>query len=57
MPTYLDSGLAGNAEIEFNAGTHDETIRISSEDYRRLADPILLPFAQPYGEGLQRVAA
>ena len=57
MPTYLDLGLAGIAEIEFNAGTHDETIRISSEDYQRLVDPILLPFAQPYGEGIQRVAA
>jgi Ala-tRNA(Pro) deacylase len=57
IPTYCDSALARNREIEFNAGTHDETIRMASAEYMRLADPVLLPFAQPYGEGLQRVAA
>jgi Ala-tRNA(Pro) deacylase len=57
LPTYCDTDLARNREIEFNAGSHDETIRMQFEDYKRLADPILVHFAQPYQAGVQRLAA
>jgi len=57
MPVYCDTSLAQNSEIEFNAGTHDETIRMSFEDYQRLANPKIVHFAQPASEGLQRLAA
>jgi Ala-tRNA(Pro) deacylase len=57
MPTYCHATLSQNPEIEFNAGTHDETIRMTFEDYKRLVNPTIAQFAQPYGEGVQRVAA
>ena len=57
LPTYCEINLSQNSEIEFNAGTHDETIRMRFEDYRRLAQPKMAHFAQPYSEGVQRLAA
>jgi len=57
VPTYCDASLLRNSEIEFNAGTHDETIRMQFDDYRRLAQPRILHFAHPFREGLQRLAA
>jgi Ala-tRNA(Pro) deacylase len=57
MTTYCEETLSGNREIEFNAGTHDETIRMAFEDYKQLADPKLIHFAQSYHEGVQRLAA
>jgi Ala-tRNA(Pro) deacylase len=57
MTTYCEETLAENREIEFNAGTHDETIRMAFEDYIELADPKMIHFAQPYEEGVQRLAA
>jgi Ala-tRNA(Pro) deacylase len=57
VPTYCDANLSRNREIEFNAGTHDETIRIRFDDYERLVNPNVVGFAQPYQDGLQRLAA
>jgi Ala-tRNA(Pro) deacylase len=57
LPTYCEANLSRNLEIEFNAGTHDETIRMRFDDYKRLVNPLILHFAQPYREGLQRLAA
>jgi len=57
VPTYCDVSLSRNREIEFNAGSHDETIRMRFEDYRRVADPTVIRFAQPYQPGSQRLAA
>ena len=57
VPTYCETTLAQNREIEFNAGTHDETVRITFSDYSRLVNPNLVRFAHPYREGLQRLAA
>jgi len=56
VPTYCDTTLSRNREIEFNAGTHEESIRIRFDDYRRLVNPNMSHFAQPYGKGLQRLA-
>ena len=57
VPVYCDIGLSRNDEVDFNAGTHDETIRVKFDDFRKLANPIMLHFAQPYREGMQRLAA
>jgi len=57
VPVYCETNLSRNREIEFNAGTHDETIRMTFDDFRTLVDPTMVHFAQPYREGLQRLAA
>jgi Ala-tRNA(Pro) deacylase len=57
LPTYCDMNLSRNREIEFNAGSHDETVRMSFDDYKRVADPKIIEFAQPYQSGSQRLAA
>jgi len=45
LRTWVDESLTRDREIVFNAGTHSEAIRMSFEDYRRLAAPILMWFA------------
>jgi Ala-tRNA(Pro) deacylase len=57
LPTYCDANLSRNHEIEFNAGSHDETIRMRFDDYKRLASPKIFHFARPYQLGVQRLAA
>jgi Ala-tRNA(Pro) deacylase len=57
LATYCDEDISQNREIEFNAGTHDETIRMSFDDFKRLANPKVFHFAQVHGEGAQRLAA
>ena len=57
IPTYCESTLARNHEIEFSAGTHDETIRMKFDDYKRLENPKMVQFAHPYEGGAQRLAA
>ena len=39
MRVYVAEHLAEDEEIAFNAGTHTELVRMSFEDFRRLADP------------------
>jgi Ala-tRNA(Pro) deacylase len=57
VPVYCDANLSRNHEIDFNAGTHDETIRMKFDDYKKLVNPRMVHFAQPYREGMQRLAA
>lgn len=57
LSTYCEVNLSRNREIEFNAGSHDETIRMRFDDYKRLANPKMIHFAQPYQPGVQRFAA
>jgi Ala-tRNA(Pro) deacylase len=45
MPLFCDSALANQAEIEFNAGTHMDTVRMTYADFAKLEDPIILGFA------------
>jgi Ala-tRNA(Pro) deacylase len=45
MPVYADPSLAGEREIAFNAGTHTDLVRLSFEDFRRLATPRLVEIA------------
>jgi len=39
VPVYVDSALAQDEEIVFNAGTHQDTIRMKYADFERLARP------------------
>jgi Ala-tRNA(Pro) deacylase len=57
LTTYCDPKLARNRDIEFNGGNHDETIRMRFSDYKKLANPRMVHFAQPYQQGLQRLVA
>ena len=39
MDVYVDSHLAEDKEIVFNAGTHSELVRMDYEDFARLVKP------------------
>jgi len=45
LPVFADDNLAKDKEIAFNAGTHRELIRMSWDDFKRLAEPMVLRFA------------
>ena len=45
LPVFADENLAKDKEIAFNAGTHRELIRMSWDDFRRLAEPLILRYA------------
>ena len=51
LAVYVDQVLATDPEIAFNAGTHQDTVRMSYWEYERLVQPRVLPF------GLSRAAA
>ena len=57
VPTYCEANLSENDEIEFNGGGHDQTIRMRFDDYKRLVNPKMVHFAQPYRTGAQRKTA
>ena len=42
LPVYCDTRLEYNDSIEFNAGSHTETIRMAFEDFKRLAKPTMI---------------
>ena len=42
LPVYLDSSLAGEPSIACNAGTHRDVLHMSTPEYRRLANPIVV---------------
>ena len=47
LPTYCDKSWEGRGgSIEFNAGSHNDTMRMSFDVYRRLARPIFLDLVQ-----------
>ena len=39
LDVYVDQGLAEDAEIAFNAGSHTEMVRLAFADYSRLVKP------------------
>ena len=47
VPTYCDAALARDERIEFNAGTHHDTIRMAFADFKRLEDPLIVNLAVP----------
>jgi len=42
IPVYVDSRLAAQPEIAFNAGSHTDAVRMSYGEFERLAQPELL---------------
>ena len=46
VPVYVDRSLAEDDEIVFNAGTHQDTIRMKYSDFSRLTHLRVLEFAQ-----------
>jgi Ala-tRNA(Pro) deacylase len=53
MPVYLDDSLAEQPYLVFQAGTHQETMKIAMSDYLLLVDPKIGDFAcLPEHEGI-----
>lgn len=47
MPVYVDSALAAEEEIAFNAGSHRDVIHMKFKDFKRLVHPVIVSFAFP----------
>ena len=45
LPVFVDESLAKDKEVVFNAGTHHDAVRMSYEDFVRLAQPTVCSFA------------
>ena len=45
LPVYLASQLTGDDMITFNAGTHEEAIRLPFADFEQLVEPTVVDFA------------
>ncbi len=50
MPVYVDRTLAEEDEIVFQAGRHDQTIRMRYGDYAKLVEPIVGEFRLTHEE-------
>jgi Ala-tRNA(Pro) deacylase len=46
LPVYVAAELAADEQITFNAGSHEEVIRMRYEDFERLVDPLLLRLSE-----------
>ena len=44
MPLYVDACFPRDQEIVFQAGNHHEVVRMSYEEYERLARPVVADF-------------
>jgi Ala-tRNA(Pro) deacylase len=57
VPAYCDKSLAGELEIEFNGGTHLDTIRMDFSEFDRLESPTVLDFTDKFtGKPMARTA-
>jgi len=45
MAVYVDESLTKDKEISFNAGSHNELIRLAYADFNRLVKPVVAEFA------------
>lgn len=45
LAVYVEEALTRDAEIVFNAGTHQDVVRMKYADFARLAQPQVFPFA------------
>lgn len=48
IQSYLDRNLVDQAKLVFNACSHRETVAMTTEDYRRVATPIVIEFSVPH---------
>ena len=46
LPVYCDNALAQHPEIEFNGGTHVDTIRITFRSFTKLENPEMISFSE-----------
>jgi Ala-tRNA(Pro) deacylase len=46
VATYCDTSLADNDSIEFNAGTHQDSIRMAFADFKRCGRPTLIDLVE-----------
>jgi len=46
LPVYVDSHLAGQETIAFNAGTHRDVIHMKFKDFQDLVKPAVIHFAR-----------
>jgi Ala-tRNA(Pro) deacylase len=46
LPVYVDSRLAGEDMITFNAGTHRDVVHLHFRDFDRLVNPSVVPFSR-----------
>ena len=46
LETYLESGLADEEKIAFNAGTHRDVVYLRMDDYKRLVRPAIVHFSR-----------
>ncbi len=49
LPVYVDSRLAGEDMITFNAGTHRDVIHMHFRDFERLVQPSIVAFSRRAG--------
>jgi Ala-tRNA(Pro) deacylase len=52
MPVYVEQDLTVDEEIEFNAGSHEDAIRMKYRDYENLTHPQIMHFARKWREYL-----
>ena len=45
MPVIMDKALMEDDHIVFQAGTHEEAIKMNMDDYRKLVEPKILDFS------------
>jgi len=45
LPTYMDKALEEDDHIIFQGGSHEKSIRMSMDDYRKLVAPEVLEFS------------
>lgn len=45
LPVFVDETLTKDKEIAFNAGSHRELMRLAFDDFVRLVQPRIVPFA------------
>jgi Ala-tRNA(Pro) deacylase len=51
LPVYIESGMAADATIAFNAGTHRDVVHMRFQDYQALVKPAFMPIAKPVALG------
>jgi Ala-tRNA(Pro) deacylase len=49
MPTIMDKALEADEHIMFQAGSHENAVRIKMDDYRKLVKPKVLEFSYHLG--------
>ncbi|MGD1043131.1 MAG: YbaK/EbsC family protein [Sedimentisphaerales bacterium] len=49
IPTIMDKTLEADEHIMFQAGSHENAVRIKMADYRKLVKPKVLEFSYPLG--------